>query len=116
MEAKTLGVEDNIENIDIIVKENVKCKKLLTQNIQEIQNTMRKPNLRIIGIQESKDSQLKEPVNIFNKIIERSPKLKKEMTMNIYKAYRTPNRLDQKRNLSCHIIIKTPNAQNKEII
>ena len=30
---------------------------------------MRKPNLRIIGIEESEDSKLKGPVNIFNKII-----------------------------------------------
>jgi hypothetical protein len=36
--------------------------------------------------------------------------------MNIQEAYRTPNRLDQKRNSSCHIIIKTPNALNKERI
>jgi hypothetical protein len=36
--------------------------------------------------------------------------------MNIQEAYRTPNRLDQKRNSSWHIIIKTPNAQNKERI
>jgi hypothetical protein len=34
--------------------------------------------------------------------------------MNIQDAYRTPNRLDQKRNSSHLIIIKTPNAQNKE--
>jgi methyl-accepting chemotaxis protein len=32
-------VEDNIENIDATVKENTKFKKLLTQNIQEIQYT-----------------------------------------------------------------------------
>ena len=38
------------------------------------------------------------------------------MPMNIQGAYRTPNRLDQKRNSSCHIIIKTPNALNKERI
>jgi hypothetical protein len=31
---------------------------------------MRRPNLRIIGIAESDVFQLKEPVNIFNKIIE----------------------------------------------
>jgi hypothetical protein len=36
--------------------------------------------------------------------------------MNIQEAYRIPNRLDQKRNFSHHIIIKTPNAQNKERI
>ena len=31
---------------------------------------MRRPNLWIIGIEESKDSELKGPVTIFNKIIE----------------------------------------------
>jgi hypothetical protein len=33
-------------------------------------DTMRRPNLRIIGIEESEDSQIKEPENIFNKIKE----------------------------------------------
>jgi hypothetical protein len=36
--------------------------------------------------------------------------------MSIQEAYGTSNRLDQKRNSSFHIIIKTPNAQNKKII
>jgi hypothetical protein len=36
--------------------------------------------------------------------------------MNIQEAYRTPIRLDQKRNSCHHIIIKTPNIQNKERI
>jgi hypothetical protein len=58
---------------------------------------MRRPNLRIIGIEESEDSQLKGPVSIFNKIIEEKfPKLKKEMPINIQKAYRIPNMLDLK--------------------
>jgi DNA-binding winged helix-turn-helix (wHTH) protein len=95
----------------------VKCKKILTQNIQEIQDTMRRPNLRIIGIDEKEGFQIKRPVNIFNKIIEKNcPNLKKEMPMNIQEAYRIQNSLDQKTNSSCHIIIKTPNAQNKERI
>jgi hypothetical protein len=40
----------------------------------------------------------------------------KEMPMNIQEAYRTPNRLDQIRNSSRHIIIKIPNTLNKERI
>jgi hypothetical protein len=48
---------------------------------------MRRPNLRIIGIEESKDSQLKGPENIFNKIKEQNfPKSKKEMFINIQEA------------------------------
>ena len=61
--------------------------------------------------------QLKGPINIFNKIINKNfPNLKKEMPMNIQEAYRIPNRLDQKRNSSQHIIIRTTNALNKERI
>jgi hypothetical protein len=36
------------------------------------------------------------------------------MPINIQEAYRTPNRLDQKRISSCHIIMKTPSVQNKD--
>ena len=101
MEERISGVEDSIENIDTTDKENTKCKRILTQNIQEIQDTMRRPNLRIIGVDENEDFQLKGPANIFNKIIEENfPNLKNEMPMNIQEAYRTPNRLDQKRNFS----------------
>jgi hypothetical protein len=62
---------------------------------------MRRPNLRIISIDENEDFQLKGQVNIFNKIIEENfPNLRKEMPMNIQEAYRTSNGLDQKRNSS----------------
>jgi hypothetical protein len=63
------GAEDTIKNIDTTIKENVKCKKILTQNIQEIQDTRKRPNLIIIAIEESKYYQIKRPVNVFNKII-----------------------------------------------
>ena len=62
MEERISGAKDSIENIGTTIKENIKLKKILTQNIQEIQDTMRRPNLRIIGIEESEDSQLKGPV------------------------------------------------------
>ena len=38
------------------------------------------------------------------------------MPVNIQEAYRIPNRLDQKRNSSRHIVIRTTNALNKERI
>jgi hypothetical protein len=56
-----------------------KCKmQKETQNIQEIQDTMRRPNLRKIGVDENEDFQLKGPANIFKKIIEENfPYLKR---------------------------------------
>jgi hypothetical protein len=101
IEERISGAEDSLENIDTTIKENAKLKKILTQNIQEIQDTMRRQNLRIAGRDKKEDFQLKGPVNIFNKIIEENfPNLKKEMSMDIQEAYRTPNSLDQKGNSS----------------
>ena len=53
---------------------------------------MKRPNLKIIGIEEGEESQLKGPENIFNKIIEENfPNLKEEMVINVQEAYITPN-------------------------
>lgn len=65
MQGRISGTEDTIEEIDILVKENAKCKKFLTKN-----SVMKRPNLRVIGIEDGKDSKFKVPKSIFNKIIE----------------------------------------------
>ena len=59
IEERITGAEDTTETIDTTVKENAKSKRLLTQNIQEIHDTRRRRKLSIIGIQDSKDSNLK---------------------------------------------------------
>ena len=59
---------------------------------------MRRPNLRIVRIEESEDFQLKGPVNVFNNIIEENfPNQKKEMPMKIQEAFRMPNSLNHKK-------------------
>ena len=42
IEERISGEEDTTENIDTTVKETAKCNEVLTQNIQEIQDTMRR--------------------------------------------------------------------------
>jgi hypothetical protein len=77
MEERISGTKDPIENIGTTIKENGKCKKILTQNIQGIEETMRRPNLWIIGVDQNEDFQLKGPASIFNNIIEENfPNLK----------------------------------------
>jgi methyl-accepting chemotaxis protein len=56
MEERISGIKNIIEDIGTSVKENAKCKKSLTQNIQEIQDTTKRPSLRIIKLEESKNS------------------------------------------------------------
>ena len=70
MEERISGEEDSIESMKTTIKEHTKFQNILTQNIQEIQDTIR-PNLRIIGMDKNEDFQLKGPTNIFNTITEK---------------------------------------------
>ena len=89
--------EDTIEKINALIKENSKSNKFSEQNIQDIWNIIKRPNLRIIGAEEGAELWIKGPENIFNKIIEENfPSLKNDIPMKVQEAYRTPNRLDKK--------------------
>jgi uncharacterized coiled-coil DUF342 family protein len=48
MKERISGAEDSIENMGTTIKENAKFKKILNQNIQEIQDTMKRPNIKIM--------------------------------------------------------------------
>jgi hypothetical protein len=57
--------------MDTTMKENAKGKKILTKTSRKSStHTMRRPNLRLVGIDENENFQLKGTVNIFNKTIE----------------------------------------------
>jgi len=45
IEGRISGAEDTIENFHTTIKDNVKFKKLLTQHIQDTQDTMKRSNL-----------------------------------------------------------------------
>jgi hypothetical protein len=66
--------------------------------MQELTNSIKRPNMSIMGIEEGKEVQAKGIHNIFNKIItENSTNLEKALPIQIQEASRTPNRLDQNR-------------------
>lgn len=114
MEQKISCVEDTIEEISIS-KKMQNLKKLLSQNSQDIWDTTKRPNRSIIRTENGEVSKIKGPENIFDEIIEENfLNIKKVMPLNIQEAYSTPIRLDQSRESSCHIIIKTLYVQNKE--
>jgi hypothetical protein len=66
--------------------------------MQELTDSIKRPNLRIMGIEEGEEVQAKRMSNIFNKIItENFPNLEKNMPIQVQEASRTPNRSDQNR-------------------
>jgi chromosome segregation ATPase len=78
---------------ELLVKQLKTCEK----KMQELTDSIKRPNLRIMGI-EGKEGQAKGMSNIFNKIItENFPNLEKTMPIQVQEASRTPNRHDQNR-------------------
>jgi hypothetical protein len=63
--------------------------------MQELTDSIQRPNLRIMGIEEGEEVQAKGIHNIFNKITEKFPNLEKVMPIQVQEASRIPNRLDQ---------------------
>jgi hypothetical protein len=97
---------------ELLVKQLKTCEK----KMQELTDSIKRPNLRIIGI-EGEEVQAKGMPNIVNKIItENFPNLDKSMPIYVQEASRTPNTPDQNRTTPWHIIIKTASKETRERI
>jgi hypothetical protein len=95
---------------ELLVRQLKTCER----NMQELTNSIKTPNLRIMGI-EAEEVQAKEIHNIFNKVImEIFPDLEKATPLQVKEASRTPNRLDQNRTSPWQVIIKTTSIENRE--
>jgi hypothetical protein len=85
--------------------------------MQELTDSIKRPNLRTMGIEEGEEVQAKRVGNIFNKIItENFANLEKSIPILMQEASRTPNRPDQNRTTTWHIIIKTTSTETRERI
>jgi hypothetical protein len=66
--------------------------------MQEPTDSIKRSNLRIMGIEEGEEFQAKGIHKIFNKIIvENFTNLEEAMPIQVQESSRTPNRLDQNR-------------------
>jgi hypothetical protein len=94
---------------EILVKQVKSCER----NMQELNDSIKKPNMRIFIAAE--DVQTKGIGNIFYKIIaENFPNLKKVLPIQVKEASRIPNKLDQNITSPWHIIIKTISIEYRE--
>jgi hypothetical protein len=89
--------------------------KTCERNMQELIDLIKRPNLRIMGIEVGEEVEAKGIHNIFNKIIPESfPNLEKIMAIHVQETSRIPNRLDQNTTTPQHVIIKTTSKENRE--
>jgi hypothetical protein len=79
---------------ELLVKQLKTCEK----KMQELTDSIKRPNLSIMGIQEGEEVQVKRMHNIFHKIVtENFLNLAKIIPIQVQEASRTLNRPDQKR-------------------
>jgi hypothetical protein len=95
---------------------SVKQLKTCEKKIQELTDSIKRPNMRIMGIEEGEKVQTKRMGDTFNKTTENFPNLEKTMPIQMQEASRTPYRPEQNRTTPRHIIIKTTSTETRERI
>ena len=85
-------------------------------NLRDLQDNMKCPNIRIIGFPEEED-QKKDHERILEEIIvENFPKMGKEIITQFQETQRVPNRINPRQSIPRHILIKLTKIKYKEQI
>jgi hypothetical protein len=117
MEGQSSRIEQAVDRISELEDEMVikgKTEKLLNNSrpvkkkMQELTDSIKRPNLRIMGIEEGNKCKQNDNRNF--------PNLQKSMPIQVQEASRTQNRPDQNRTIPWHIIIKTTSIETRERI
>ncbi|KAL0625144.1 LINE-1 retrotransposable element ORF1 protein [Plecturocebus cupreus] len=117
VEERILEVEDQLNEMKREDKIREKRVKRNEQNLQEIWDYVKRPNLRLIGIPESDEENESKLENIFQDIIqEKFPKLARHDNTQLQAIQRTPQRYSSRRPTPRHIIVRFTRFEIKEKI
>ena len=118
--SRIMEAEDRIsEVIDRIaeINETDRKKKRIKRNennLRDLWDNVKCPNIRIIGVSEGEDKK-KDCEKIFEEIIaEIFPKMGKEIITQVQETQRLPNRINPRQNTPRHILIKLTKIKHKE--
>ena len=92
----------------------VKRMKRTEDSLRDLWDNIKCTNIRIIGIPEEEEKK-KEYEKIFEEIIvENFPNIEMEIVNQVQEAQRVPCRINPRRNMPRHILIKLTKAKHKE--
>ena len=113
-EDRICEVEDKVVEINEAERKREKRVKRNEDNLRDLWDNVKRPNIRIIGIPEDKK---KGHEKILEDIIaENFPKMGKEIATQLQETQRVPNRINPRRNTPRHILIKLTRIKYKEQI
>ena len=108
-------VEDRMVEINETERKKGKRIKRNEDNLRNLWDNVKHPNIRIIGVPEEDKEKVHE--KIFEEIIvENFPKMGKEIITQVQETQRVPNRKNPRQNTPRHILIKLTKIKHKEQI
>ena len=107
-------MEDRLEEITDAEQKREKRLKTNEESLRELWDNMKHTNIRIIGVPEGEERE-KGTEKIFQEIIaENFPNMGKEPLTQIQEAQRVPYKINPRRNILRHILIKLTKIKDKE--
>ena len=85
-------------------------------NLRDLQDNMKRSNIRIIGVPEEEDKKKDHEKILEEILVENFPKMGKEIITHVQETERVPNRINPRQNTPRHILIKLTKIKNKEQI
>ena len=83
-------------------------------NLRDLQDNAKCPNIRIIGVPEEEDKKKGHEKILEEIIVEKFPKVGKEIITQVQETQRVPNRINPRQNTPRHILIKLTKTKHKE--
>ena len=108
-------VEYRIVDINESERKKEKQIKRNEDNLRDCQDNVKCPNIRIIGVPEEEDKK-KDHEKILEIIVEKFPKMGREISTQIQETQRAPDRINPRQNTPRHILIKLTKIKHKEQI
>ena len=91
----------------------VKRRKRTEDNLRDLWDNIKCTNIRIIGVPEEEEKKKRVSENIDEIIVENFPNMEKEIVNQVQEAQRIPYRINPRRNMPRHILIKLTKTKHK---
>ena len=113
-EDRVSEVEDRM--VEINESERIKEKRIKRNedNLRDLQDSVKCPNIWIIEVPEEEDKKKDHEKILEEIIVENFPKMGKEIITQVQETQGVPNRINPRRNTLRHILIKLTKIKHKE--
>ena len=109
-------VEDRMVEINEAERKKEKRMKRNEDNLRNLWNNFKHPNILIIGVPEEEDKKKDHEKILEEIIVENFPKMGKEIITQVQETQRVPIRVNPRQNIPRHILIKLTKVKHKEQI